>query len=242
MKKKIFVVALVVCILAIAIASATIAYFTDTESATNTFTSGNVAIEMTEAAVKADELGHLVKDDTVDRKEATEEGATFDYGKIFPMQTIYKDPTVQNTGSEKAYIGAIITIKNDEGTIDDLLTVTGETNKTAVNEFITGLVSNGADYTVKYAEVKDDSDQVIALQIYIIKTEALAGADDGNGESADPFFTGVKIPSTWDNDEMAKCKTLSVSVKAYAVQTTGFANAEAAIQAAFGSDFANYFN
>lgn len=234
MKKKIFVVALVVCIMAISIASASIAYFTDTESATNTFTSGNVAIEMTEATVKEDALGHLVEDTATARKEASETGETFDYGKIFPMQTIYKDPTVQNTGSESAYIGAIITIKNDEGTIDDLLTVKGEANKTAVNEFITGLVSNG--YTVKYAEVKDNSDAVIALQIYIVKTDALA-----SGATAVPFFTGVKIPSTWDNDEMAKCKTLSISVKAYAVQTAGFADANTAFEAAFGTDFAPYF-
>ena len=234
MKKKIFIVALVVCIMAVSIASASMAYFTDTEKATNTFTSGDVAIEMTEAAVKADALGHLVEDTASNRKEATETGATFDYGKIFPMQTIYKDPTVKNTGSESAFIGAVITIKNNEGTIDDLLTVGSDANKTAVSEFITGLVSNG--YTVKYAEVKDNSNAVTALQIYIVKTDALA-----SGATADPFFTGVKIPDTWDNDEMAKCKTLSISVEAYAVQTAGFATADAAFQAAFGTEFAPYF-
>ena len=48
MKKKILSIALVVCIAITAIAGATIAYLTDDDEATNTFTVGNVQIELVE--------------------------------------------------------------------------------------------------------------------------------------------------------------------------------------------------
>ena len=49
MKKKIVAICLCVALLAIAIVGATLAYFTDTKSATNTFTVGNVKINLIES-------------------------------------------------------------------------------------------------------------------------------------------------------------------------------------------------
>ena len=49
MKKKIVAICLCVALLAIAIVGATLAYFTDTKSATNTFTVGNVKIDLIES-------------------------------------------------------------------------------------------------------------------------------------------------------------------------------------------------
>ena len=60
MKKKVTAIALAVCILAVAVIGATMAYFTDTDSKTNTFTFGKVDIDLTEdstnenGAVKGD--------------------------------------------------------------------------------------------------------------------------------------------------------------------------------------------
>lgn len=48
MKKKITALALVICLLAVAVVGGTMAYFTDTDKATNTMTLGNVAIEQYE--------------------------------------------------------------------------------------------------------------------------------------------------------------------------------------------------
>lgn len=48
MKKKILAISLVVCLAVIAIAGATLAYFTDTDDATNVFTSGKVDITLNE--------------------------------------------------------------------------------------------------------------------------------------------------------------------------------------------------
>ena len=48
-KKKLLVLSLCVVLAAIAIAGASLAYFTDTKSATNTFTVGNVKIDLLES-------------------------------------------------------------------------------------------------------------------------------------------------------------------------------------------------
>ena len=53
MKKKITAICLCVALLAIAIVGATLAYFTDTKSATNTFTVGNVKIDLIESKFPA---------------------------------------------------------------------------------------------------------------------------------------------------------------------------------------------
>mgnify|MGYP004643770801 CR=1 FL=1 len=48
MKKKLTAIALVVALLAVAVIGGTLAYFTDTDSAKNTFTVGNVKIDLIE--------------------------------------------------------------------------------------------------------------------------------------------------------------------------------------------------
>ena len=49
MKKKLTAIFLCVALVAIAIVGASLAYFTDTESVTNTFTVGNVKIDLIES-------------------------------------------------------------------------------------------------------------------------------------------------------------------------------------------------
>ena len=49
MKKKITAIFLCVALVAIAVVGASLAYFTDTKSATNTFTVGNVKIDLIES-------------------------------------------------------------------------------------------------------------------------------------------------------------------------------------------------
>ncbi len=53
MKKKLTAIFLCVALVAIAIVGASLAYFTDTKSATNTFTVGNVKIDLIESGSTA---------------------------------------------------------------------------------------------------------------------------------------------------------------------------------------------
>lgn len=84
MKKKVTAIALAVCILAVAVIGATMAYFTDTDSKTNTFTFGKVDIDLTEESTN--ENG-AVKGDI-----STDGGIT--YPGVLPGLVYSKVPTV----------------------------------------------------------------------------------------------------------------------------------------------------
>lgn len=122
-KKKVFALALSVCVVVLSIASSSIAYFTDTASYTNTFTSGKVDILLT---VNTDEIESS--------EDYTHENAY--PGEVIPKLTVIKN----KDNSQSAYIGAIITVNAPK----DFLTV-----DTAKNLF-DGLSTNGGTvYAVK---------------------------------------------------------------------------------------------
>lgn len=224
MKKKIFIVALAACLLVLSVAGTSIAYFTDTEQYTNTFTVGNVAIKLTEAAVTTDALGNLVKDGTASRIVIDDEllnPTTTAYGKIFPGQTIYKDPTIEvSAGSESAYVGAIISIEST--TFNSLV------DDDQLDEFLTGL--NTTDAAVTYEETTK------GYKIYMIFTaQAAAGAEC-------VLFEGIKVFNDWDHAEMGNLEDLKIVINAYATQTVGFADAKTALTSAFGGEGAAWRN
>ena len=130
MKKKLTAIFLCVALVAIAIVGASLAYFTDTKSATNTFTVGNVKIELIESrfhregndnsgdtsipdptqtasGMKYVTDGH--KAFTDDEIKADAETYATDYlavkGKnMVPGRGVAKCPYVINTGANDAYI------------------------------------------------------------------------------------------------------------------------------------------
>jgi predicted ribosomally synthesized peptide with SipW-like signal peptide len=220
MKKKIIVTALVVCIFVLSIASATVAYFTDTQSATNTFTVGNVDIQITEALVEV-ESGNANGTENIVKvnPEARQINTDLDYRTIrnlYPGQTIAKDPTIENVGSENAYVAAKITISGLNGLI------TGDN----VEEFLT----NGAINTAgNYIAYKLDGG---TFTIYFIAKDALT-AQSGKVM----LFDTVNIPATWGNAQMEECSDLVIQVEAFATQKAGFADAMTAIQTAFATEF-----
>lgn len=82
MKKKTKkIVAIIVAALAIIVTGGVIAYLTDTDTATNTFTIGAVSIDLTEDNWNATNAQNVV-----------------------PGQVINKDPAIDNTGSNSAYV------------------------------------------------------------------------------------------------------------------------------------------
>lgn len=84
MKKQVLAGALAASIAAVAIAGASLAYFTDTKEKDNTFTVGNVAIELTEPQW-----------DAVGEKEAE---------SMYAGEAVAKDPTVKNNGANPAFV------------------------------------------------------------------------------------------------------------------------------------------
>ena len=129
MRKKLLVLSLCVALAAIAIAGASLAYFTDTKSATNTFTVGNVKINLIESTYHrtgSDNAGDTsVPDPTAKAagKEFIPDGWTVftdeeikadaekyseyigERGKnMVPGRNVVKCPYVVNTGANDAYV------------------------------------------------------------------------------------------------------------------------------------------
>ena len=129
MKKKLLVLGLCVALAAIAIAGASLAYFTDTKSATNTFTVGNVKINLIESKFHrtgSDNSGDtslpdptakaagmefipdgwtIFTDDEIKADAAKYSEYIGERGKnMVPGRNFAKCPYVVNTGANDAYI------------------------------------------------------------------------------------------------------------------------------------------
>lgn len=140
MKKKITAIFLCVALVAIAVVGASLAYFTDTKSATNTFTVGNVKIELLESslhrenagvangATSTSELWSDVAKEGSGNTSKYKAGDTFytdaqieanakEYKRenvqLIPGRSYHKMPYVKNTGKNNAYIRIRVMIPAD---------------------------------------------------------------------------------------------------------------------------------
>ena len=168
MKKKLIAIFLCVALVAIAVVGASLAYFTDTKSATNTFTVGNVKIDLIESKfhregndnsgdttipdpthkVTADDgmkyvtTGHTMFTD--DEIKADAKTYATDYlavkGKnMVPGRGVAKCPYVVNTGANDAYIRIRVMIPSAAN--NDFVDVTAGgviTNQWCSTSFISG--------------------------------------------------------------------------------------------------------
>ena len=130
MKKKVTALCLCVALLAVAVVGASLAYFTDTKSATNTFTVGNVSIDLIESKLHRQGSGGT-GDTSIPTPGQTASGMKYisDGAKAFtdaeiqtdaetyatdylavkgsnmvPGRRVAKSPYVINTGANDAYI------------------------------------------------------------------------------------------------------------------------------------------
>ena len=133
MKKKVTALCLCVALLAVAVVGASLAYFTDTKSATNTFTVGNVKIDLieskyhregndnsgdtsipdpthkvvTEDGMEYVKTGHTMFTDDEIKADATTYATEYLAVKgenMVPGRGVAKCPYVVNTGANDAYI------------------------------------------------------------------------------------------------------------------------------------------
>ena len=135
MKKKLTAIFLCVALAAIAIVGASLAYFTDTDSATNTFTVGNVKIQLLESSLHRENAGiangetsasELWSDVAKERSGNTSkykaddtliEANAAEYKcenvQLIPDRSYHKMPYVKNVGSNDAYIRIRVMIPAD---------------------------------------------------------------------------------------------------------------------------------
>lgn len=133
MKKKITALALVICLLAVAVVGGTLAYFTATDKATNTFTMGNISIEQFEKEGVYNEAGEPtgLVDFSQDKLimpaagEPRYDGVYMDFTSLVGagsselwakhMNAQDKFVFVKNTGNQPLYYRTIIAIECPEG-------------------------------------------------------------------------------------------------------------------------------
>lgn len=233
MKKKVTAVCATVALAAVALGGATLAYFTDTDDQTNTFTAGKVGISLDEAVVDKDELGNLAP--TYKDNEPVRTSADQTY-KLYPGMTVVKDPTITlDAGSEDSYVAAKITIKGD---LLDLYGADTATPKTYFNLDITKFVSGGliapgstqgwnwnglsmiytdAAGNVYYQDAANGNKGASSEWVVYVFIKDVKEAGD-----AIELFNTITVDGSYDNPEMAKLNDSKITVEAFAVQAYGF--------------------
>lgn len=210
-KKSILMAAIAVMLVAVLVVGGTLAYFTDTKSATNTFTMGNVAITLDETDVNNPDA-------------RTTKGNTYN---VYPGQTVTKDPVVHNTGKNAAYIRATVNVSDWMNLVaayypDFKETFPNDGYKAALNLLVGEL---GKGWSVVGVEAGDVFEIGQFDAKFILKYDGTLAA----GSETTPMFTQVMVPAGLDN---ANASTFSsVKVQAQAIQADGFGTWEAAFAA-----------
>lgn len=260
MKKKLTAIFLCVALVAIAIVGASLAYFTDTDEATNTFAVGNVKIDLIEQQRVADEEGN--KTTTLENFEQNKklypivgsaQGEKDALGMPTAKNYVDKMVTIENTGSEKAYIRAYFAIPSalDDG-YEAFNAGLNVLHFNFGNKVVNGAISStegvewiwthgskwnyfeteidGIKYNVYYADYYQAVDagattEQLVQGVYLDKTFDIK---DGKCYA---FGKEVTLDDGWD------WNSVSCPVFAIACQAEGFDNATAAMEAAFGAQY-----
>ena len=245
-KKTILVAAIAVMLVAALVVGGTLAYFTDTKDAKNTFTVGNVKIDLLESGLHRENAG-VANGATSDselwsnvEKQGSNNTSPYKAGdtfytddqikadaakyeckdvKLAPGQSYHKMPYVVNTGKNDAYIRIRVMFPAD---LDTAILNSSMYTQTALNN---------KEFTMAY----DDSGTVdrggVKYNVYTFtRIDPLAA-----GEMTYWNVWGtVHMDSDVTNEEIARLipgGTFNVLVEADAIQADGFANATDAFTA-----------
>ena len=241
-KKQLLLCSLVLLFSIFLLLGTTIAYFSNNQRIQSTVTVGNVVIALSEAAVIPDAAGNLVEDTGSSRIFGQPTATIHDYGAIYPGQTIFKDPTVRNTGTEEAWLAAKVTFTDGSGDLHKVMGYEGYTDLDIELLLGGGLLDeqvhvgtwNGHAYTCyndRYAMVQVPDAAEGQWSFYFFFSKALA-----HGEEV-VLFEHLNVPAEWNNAEMLELAEMTIDVQAFAVQTFGFSSCYEAMTTALADYF-----
>lgn len=251
MKKKILALCLCVALAATAIVGASLAYFTDTAEATNTFTAGGVKIKLIEEQSNEDHTGLVPYegDKVLMPIVGSAQGEKYPNGQPMAANYIDKVVTIQNTGKSAAWIRAYYAVPS---ALDDGL---GESFNAGMN-ILHGNFGNNNGHTTyenewkwknngkwQYFETEMDG---VSYNVYFADYYQPVAA----GDTTVQFISGVYLdknvdmkdgkyidPRHPDADLSILEGTVKYPVFAVAVQAEGFDDAASAMDAAFGTQY-----
>lgn len=217
MKKIRKVLALTLCAIALVGASVmgTMAYLTDNDTVTNTFTVGKVDITLDEADVKSD---GTYETDATARVDANEY-------HLLPGHTYIKDPTVTVVaGSEDAYVRMLVTVEG----MTYLQAALSDAKYYADGVFLLQAlcVDKDGNNTWDAEDWKYEGYEASSNTYEFRYKEKVAYS--ASATKLDPLFTSITVPGEINNAEIAKLNEVEITVKAHAIQADGFANADEA--------------
>lgn len=232
-------------VLALMLVGATVSYFSSTKQVTNTFTAGNVEIVLSEAAVKKDAVGNLVEDPDARRIFGTADGTPDDYskyGRVYPGQTVFKDPTVTNTGDNPEWVAVKVTLTDGAGNLNDLIGYPGYEEVDIELLLSGGLLDEKVHFHTwngihdvglndNYAMIQKASVAEGRYEFYFLMLKPLL-----SGESV-TVFDHVNFASEWTNAEMQQLSDLTIKVEAFGVQTLDLETCFDAMTKAFPTHF-----
>lgn len=232
----------ILAVFVVMLVGTTIAYFSDRKQTTNTFTAGNAKIELSEAAVKRDAVGNLVEDPDEDRILGGSNGVVNNYGTVYPGQTIYKDPTIKNTGSAAEWIAAKVILKDGPGDLHALLGSNGYAEIDIVDLLLGGLMDEQVDitdwnglsnvwYNDHFAMVQRAHPEQGVYEFFFFILNPVAKGDSVT------IFEQVSFPHWWNNTEMQHLADLKIDVQAFGVQTFQLESCVKAMTEAFPEHF-----
>lgn len=253
MKKKLTAIFLCVAMFAVAVVGASLAYFTDTDNATNTFAVGNVTIDLIEQQRGEDGLEDFEQGKKLYPIVGSAQGEKDEYGMPTAKNYVDKMVTIENTGSEKAYIRAYFAIPSalDDGyeTFNAGMNVL---HFNFGNKVVDGKISStyGVEWnwqhSGKWNYYKTEIDGIKYNVYYADYFEAVDA-----GATTEQFVQGLYLDKSFDMKD-GKCyafgkevtlddgwdwSKVSCPVFAVACQAEGFDNASDAMTAAFGANY-----
>lgn len=198
-KKKVLVIALAVCMLAI-MSFGTLAWFNAKDSVTNEFFIANSADDPDEI-FSVDVWEDATADDP-DGEPKIQDGIEFD--DILPGDDLYKEVHIENTGSYPQYVRATVTV-SDASVWQE---VYGE-YVVALADIVNGLDENAIHTHVAYYDAATDS---FVYELYYTAPLAV--------DAQYVVFESVSIPESLDRLQAADLAgSFTISVVADAVQT-----------------------
>lgn len=252
MKKKIIALCLVIALAATAVIGGTLAYFTDTDEETNTFTAGGVKIDLIEQ--ERDGKGGLqnfTQNQVLMPIVGSAQGEKDNQGQPVAKNYVDKIVTIKNTGKSDAYVRAYFAIPS---ALDDGY----ETFNAGLNVLhfnfgnANGVSTEGVQWKWthnskwNYFETTIDG---VAYNVYFADYYQVLPA----GATTEQFISGVYLDKSFDQKDgkyyafgeevnlsglMVQGElTVKCPVKAVAVQAAGFDSVAAAVDAAFGENY-----
>lgn len=259
MKRKIVTVCLAAVLVIIAVAGASLAYLTDTDERTNTFTVGDVDITLIEQRKVKGEDG---------LKEYGEGSYTLKPGKSNDGNAVSKIVTVKNNGTEDAYVWVELRIpaylvsneyKAEPHTNESKNALhwnsygcfnveynSGNYWRLAVSDGIVGAdykvtdadmvaVEDGLWYDYEYVGTEDGGNTVVIRT----KMKNVLPAGKTSLPALAQVYMDWRVTKTADGNkfqlpdgtEIPKDASWKIDVRAYAIQADGFDNVDAAIAA-----------